>query len=299
MTPTQTFMNNYLATCFRANRDSSAGLKLYQDMIHKGYALSSHSYHAVMNYIAHREPTRLPEVVVDMEKLGHKRTTKTYNLLIKACGHLRTINRVNALECLDNARFYFKEMQKYDLKPDINTMNALLSVYERCQTHYVDEFYNEILKTYQFEPNIGTDKILLKVYIQQKEVEKVFKLFEKMEKKHSFFDLGYNTYRLMISFSARFDHLDLGIRLLRKILDHGILPKLKHVFLLYKKCENSENPEHKHVSQNVLSELFRFGITKKPPFKPLAKKKKLAAMRLTRPQTWFSKPFSQKMEISK
>jgi len=112
------------------------------------------------------------------------------------------------------------------------------------------------------------------------------------KKKYSFFDLGYNTCRVMIHASAKYDRLDLGIYLLRKIIDHGILPKQRHVSSLYLKCQHSENPEHQEVSKKILLELFNFGTDKKIPHKDYFTKKQMGAFRLSKNQTYFGKPFT-------
>jgi len=96
----------------------------------------------------------------------------------------------------------------------------------------------------------------------------------------------------MIFASAKYDRLDLGIYLLRKIVDHGILPKQRHVTPLFVKCRGSENPEHQEVSKNILLELYHFGNDKKLVHKDYLPKKKLAAFRLAKNQSYYAKPFT-------
>nr|CAG8566131.1 2992_t:CDS:2 [Entrophospora candida]CAG8571786.1 2151_t:CDS:2 [Entrophospora candida] len=118
----------------------------------------------------------------ELHKEGKKVDILAFNAIIIACKRIN--NKPNSAD-LKRAVETFKSIEKFGIKPDLDTFNALInvSVYSRHK-ELGEEFFKELKEAYGLKPNIDTYRRMIFLCLNQPNYEDAFKYLEEMKSKN-------------------------------------------------------------------------------------------------------------------
>ncbi|CAH1761828.1 15798_t:CDS:2, partial [Entrophospora sp. SA101] len=121
-------------------------------------------------------------ILEELHNEGKKVDISAFNAIIAACKRIG--GRSNSAD-LKRAIETFKSIEKFGIKPDLDTFNALINVtIYSGHKELGEEFFKELKETNGLEPNADTYKHMIFVCLNQQDYEDAFKYLEEMKSKN-------------------------------------------------------------------------------------------------------------------
>ncbi|CAJ0625828.1 11574_t:CDS:2 [Entrophospora sp. SA101] len=117
----------------------------------------------------------------ELHKEGKKVDILAFTAIIIAC---KRINNMPNSADLKRAVETFKSIEKFGIKPDLDTFNALINVtIYSGHKELGEEIFNELKEAYGLKPNIDTYRRMIFLCLNQPNYEDAFKYLEEMKSK--------------------------------------------------------------------------------------------------------------------
>ncbi|CAG8490998.1 5114_t:CDS:1 [Ambispora leptoticha] len=238
---------NLLTTGYSRTYNVSKAFEVCRTMLNTGIEPNEFTYNGLISLFAERsDPIGATLLFNEMKAFDIRSNVYTYTSLIKAYAWTKDINgaekimrnmRISGIEPnevtyniimnaysknndFDSVRSIFQEMLRLNLKPNSHTYSCLMEGFCRVgNLKAAESLLAKVKESSAIKPEVHLYTILINAYAKQKNLTRVFEIYEDMIKQK--IEPTHFTYAILINGNARIGKIDFARKLLSELIEQS------------------------------------------------------------------------------